>query len=205
MKNISIMQILIAGFLLFNAFLFSQIVKNDLNVISIRADNSISDFEDNSQIILSPRLIELELRYRLQQRDASKIEVEEYKRKYLEALEQKPTWPYLLSGVAQTNAILEKFDWDNIDQLMKNGPNEIKVIKSLSDIVFSNWQKFTKKNQQLFLSFISNKSSGNINSSIKLAARQGLVFEICDYLFDELNEEFYECKRNYWTPLIQQE
>ena len=60
-------------------------------------------------------------------------------------LKKRPTWPYFYSGLVQFGVKGGVVDEDSLRNAVKFGPHEVKVIKSLAEILFYNWEKIQKE------------------------------------------------------------
>ena len=151
----------------------------------------------------NPRELEIEFRVKLILLSLkNSTELDSIKNNYLELLKIKPTWPYFYSGLLQVNQIAENDDLSFIEESMRFGPHETKIIKSLAEVLFYRWRDVDGSKKLLLLNYLTEQSNHNVSNSIKVASKFGQVNTICDYLFEKYAEKNAVCLKNYWKPLV---
>jgi hypothetical protein len=156
-----------------------------------------------SQMLFSnPQETELYLRAHLlegsQQSDAN---YNALKIIYNDLLKTRPTWPYLYSGLLQIDQLQGKEDAQHLKSAIAYGKHETKVIKSLAEILFYNWDVLDKSLKNQLIDMLSEQAEGRISTIVNIAAKFSRVFEYCDLLYEKKHVEYAACKSQYWQPL----
>ena len=116
-------------------------------------------------------------------------------------LESRPTWPYFYSGLAQVDQVNKQLQFTHINKAMSFGAHERKVVNSLAEILFYNWDSLELMSRNRILDYLSNQPSWSIAQSINISAKFSRVYEYCDFLYEKKQVEYATCKRHYWQPL----
>lgn len=116
-------------------------------------------------------------------------------------LSTKPTWPYYYSGLAQVDLADDVFSLVNVDKAMQYGVHERKVVKSLAEILFYDWDEIDELSRIAVLNYLSSQKSWSIAQVVYISARFSRVYEYCDFLYEKKRVEYAPCKQQYWQPL----
>ena len=116
-------------------------------------------------------------------------------------LESRPTWPYFYSGLAQVDQVNKQLQFTHINKAMSFGAHERKVVNSLAEILFYNWDSLEVMSRNRILDYLSNQPSWSIAQSINISAKFSRVYEYCDFLYEKKQVEYATCKHHYWQPL----
>lgn len=120
---------------------------------------------------------------------------------YKDLLNTRPSWPYLYSGLLQVDQLLGEEQAQHLKSAIVYGKHETKVIKSLAEILFYNWDVLDKSLKNQLIMMLSEQSEGRISTIVNIAAKFSRVFEYCDLLYEKKHVEYAACKSQYWQPL----
>jgi hypothetical protein len=153
----------------------------------------------------NPLALELFLRHQLTRQNATdKLTRKESANLYRKMLETRPSWPYLYSGLAQLDLIeKQEINKQLIADTLKYGPYELKVVKSMSEILFYNWDNLEEELKKQLLNFLSKQNDALNSRIIDISAKFARIYEYCDFLYDKKHVEYAACKRHYWQPLVE--
>ena len=118
-------------------------------------------------------------------------------------LSTKPSWPYYYSGLAQVDLSDDAFSQKNVDKAMQYGVYERKVVKSIAEILFHDWDKVDELSKIKVLNYLSNQKAWTIAEVVNISARFSRVYEYCDFLYEKKRVEYAPCKQQYWQPLAE--
>ena len=183
---------------LFNATYFKQQMQPSLNLKEPTASTS----HIYQTYIQNPAEKELYLRARLL--DSSNgilTDVGELQYLYMTLLKTRPSWPYYYSGIAQAQQITKSINNKYISYAIKYGPHEQKVIKSLAEILFYNWNNFTKNDRLKVLKYLTNQPNHIIAIIVTVSTKFAKSYQYCDFLYEQKHVEYPACKQQYWQPL----
>jgi len=120
---------------------------------------------------------------------------------YKRLLKTRPSWPYYFSGLAQVNHMSGQFDSNIINSIIHYGKYERKVVLSLAEILFHNWERIENKYRELILSHISEQQDYIISQTVNISSKFAKIYEYCDFIYEKKHVEYAACKQNYWQPL----
>jgi hypothetical protein len=120
---------------------------------------------------------------------------------YQRLLQTRPSWPYLYSGLVQAQLLHRIFDKGSLEKAMLFGPYERKVIKSMAEIVFYNWDTIDHSAKTRLLEYLSDQDEVMISRVIDISAKFARIYAYCDFLYEKKHVEYAACKRHYWQPL----
>ncbi len=113
----------------------------------------------------------------------------------------RPTWPYYFSGKGQLAMVDQPFDGEQLKAAVKYGKHERKVVESLAEVLFYNWNKLQKKEKNELLTYLSDQTDSSIARVVNISAKFARIYEYCDFLYDKKRVEYAACKNQYWQPL----
>ena len=149
----------------------------------------------------SPLELELYLRTKLLDRTLGLDEVTKMQGFYQELLQTRPSWPYLYSGLAQVQLLNHTLDESNLEKAMRFGGHERKVIKSMAEILFYNWDTIDYSTKNSLLEYLSDQDEVMIGRVIDVSAKFARIYAYCDFLYEKKHVEYAACKHHYWQPL----
>lgn len=106
---------------------------------------------------------------------------------YLDAIEQRPTWPNAYSDYAYNLAFIQhdiNHAWLNLEQALVYGPYTPEVLHQVLAIGFAHWPNLTVSQKQLVFTTAKHAASANWlmrNDLKKMAKRYQLTHVICTY------------------------
>jgi hypothetical protein len=152
-----------------------------------------------NRIFQNPAEIELYLRAEL---FSHKLEnSDDLIKLYQILLSTKPTWPYYYSGLAQIDLTDKLFRQENVNKAVHYGVHERKVMQSLAEVLFYNWDNIEEDEKNILLEYLSNQKLRSIAQVVNISAKFSRVYEYCDFLYEKKRVEYAPCKRQYWQPL----
>ncbi|VAW46533.1 hypothetical protein MNBD_GAMMA03-1254 [hydrothermal vent metagenome] len=183
---------------LFNATYFKQQIQSPLNL----KEPIVSQSYIYQTYIQNPAEVELYLRSRLLDSiNGTLIDTLELQYLYTTLLKTRPSWPYYYSGIAQVQQLTKNLNSKYISDAIKYGAHEQKVIKSLAEILFYNWNNFTKNSRLEVLQYLANQPDNIIAGIVTISAKFAKIYQYCDFLYEEKHVEYPACKQQYWQPL----
>ena len=76
-----------------------------------------------------------------------------------------------------------------------------KVIKSLAEILFYNWNDIDKGKRSQLMTYLSSQANNSIAKVVEISSKFARVYEYCDFLYEQRHIEHASCKSQYWQPL----
>ncbi len=212
-KNLALplVYLVLIGFLVLLIFLFRSSLNYEASRVEYRlgeqnVGNALPNIKDltlSSYVNKSPHEVELLVRVLL---STSKMESLRYSKKlndaYLNLLKIRPTWPYYYSGLAQIKKIEQNDFNPSVKKAIMLAPFERKVIESISQLLFSNWESIDSVMKKKMLVYLSGQDDAMIERLVGTALRFARLFEFCDYLYEAKLTEYKACKREFWQPLM---
>lgn len=151
--------------------------------------------------VRSPLEVELYLRSRLFNSVYDDVSQSELKSLYQSLLIYRPTWPYYHTGLSQVEQLSNGGYGVSLKNAVNFGPHEKKVAKSVSEILFYNWNTMENKTKLMILDYLMRQEDSFIGSIVKISAKFAKVYEYCDYIYERKRVEYAACKHEYWQPL----
>ncbi len=156
----------------------------------------------NKAILHNPAETELYLRSKLlTYQNISRQNVVKLKVLYNMLIQSRPTWSYYYSGLVQLSMIDRSLEIRQLELAMKYGKHERKVIKSLAEILFYNWNRLDNKQRNELLEYLSEQTDSSIAGVVNISAKFARIYEYCDFIYDKKQVEYAACKNQYWQPL----
>ncbi|MCF6319217.1 MAG: hypothetical protein L3J83_08065 [Proteobacteria bacterium] len=187
---------------LFNQSYFSD-SKNESVLLSQVPSSSDSWLQ--KVILHNPAETELYLRSALlDYQELSSKNISELIEMYNLLIKIRPTWAYYFSGKAQLAMVAmvdQPFDGEQLKAAVKYGKHERKVVESLAEVLFYNWNKLQKKEKNELLTYLSDQTDSSIARVVNISAKFARIYEYCDFLYDKKRVEYAACKNQYWQPL----
>ena len=152
-------------------------------------------------VSVNPAEIELFLRAQLIENSVSSQLDSDIWWYYEFLLKKRPTWPYLHSGLAQSAMQRGVVDELNLRNAIKFGPHEVKIIKSLAEILFYSWEKMQKESRLVLLNYLTEQNKATISRVVNISARFAKIYAYCDFIYEKKHVEYAACKDQYWQPL----
>ncbi len=153
-------------------------------------------------VLNNPAETELYLRSKLMDyKDLSQKSITELKDMYELLIQYRPTWPYYFSGILQLSMVDLSLDVAQLDLALKYGKHERKVIKSLAEVLFYNWNILENNQRNELLEYLSEQTDSSIAAVVNISAKFARIYEYCDFLYDKKQVEYSACKNQYWQPL----
>ena len=121
---------------------------------------------------------------------------------YKTLLSRRPSWPYYYSGLSLLGLVDKNLDIKSIEKSLEYGKHENKVVKSMAQLLFSQWEVIDDGLKKSLLEVLSEQNINILNSVVNVSSRLSRVYEFCDYLYEKYKIENRSCKSNYWQPLI---
>ena len=185
-----------------NKALFNRIHLDD----KIRSSFVLKIIEINKSqyfdtISINPGEIELFLRAQLIENTASSQLDNTVWWDYGFLLKKRPTWPYFWSGLVQSRMQRGIVDEVNLRNAVKFGPHELKVIKSLAEILFYSWEKIQKESRLMLLNYLTEQNKTVIAKVVSISAKFAKIYVYCDFIYEKKHVEYAACKDQYWQPL----
>jgi hypothetical protein len=162
-----------------------------------------SDLKLSSFVSESPNQVELYIRVFLSfSKSESYKNSENLSDAYFNLLKIRPSWPYYYSGLAQIKKIEQNDFNPSINKAIMLAPFERKVVESVSQLLFSNWESIDSVMKKKMLVYLSSQSRVVIERLISTSLRFARLFEFCDYLYESKRIEYQTCKLEFWQPLM---
>lgn len=211
---------LVIVFLLFFLFLYATLLESSLELEenkSLRGSKtrssdsysrlvttvSIGDSFWYETYVRNPANVELYLRSKLHNLSNNEgVNDEELISLYLLLLKTRPSWPYYFSGLTQIQNLVKGADNRYFINAIQKGPHEIKVVYSLAEMLFYNWDNINKSNQILILDYLIDQPESTISATVNISANFAKIYEYCDYIYSKKHVEYRACKQHYWQPLL---
>ncbi len=192
--------------LMFQSSLSYEVSRADYKLGSSGVKKSPPDIREltfPSFVSVNPKQIELYIRAFLA---TSKLESlknsEKLSDTYFSLLKIRPSWPYYFSGLAQIEKIKQNDFNPLVNKAIMLAPFERKVVMSVSQLLFSNWEGIDSVMKKKMLVYLSSQDEVVIEKLIGSALMFARLFEFCDYLYEINQVEYRTCKREFWQPLL---
>jgi len=121
---------------------------------------------------------------------------------YQELLVKRPSWPYYYSGLLRVHIMGSVPDFKIIEKTIGYGSYELKVVKSVAELLFYKWDFFSKEQQNSLLAYLSSQAEIVNRQIVAISAKFAKIYEYCDYIYDQKQVEYAACKKYYWEPLL---
>ena len=162
-----------------------------------------SDLNVSSFVTESPNQVELLIRVFLSvSKEESFNNSEKLSDAYFNLLKIRPSWPYYYSGMAQIKKIEQNDFNPSINKAIMLAPFERKVVESISQLLFSNWESIDSVMKKKMLMYLSSQDDVVIERLVGSSLRFARLFEFCDYLYESKRVEYQACKLEFWQPLM---
>ncbi len=203
--------VILLSFLVLMVLMFKSSLNYEASRVEYRLDTqnpkellpNSADLEFSSYVSISPNQVELLTRVFLTvSKEKSFRYSESMADAYLNLLKIRPSWPYYYSGLAQIKKIEQNDFNPSINKAIMLAPFERKVVDSVSQLLFSEWESIDSVMKKKMLVYLSSQDNGKIEGLIGVALRFARLFEFCDYLYESKRKEFQACKREFWQPLM---
>ena len=120
---------------------------------------------------------------------------------YHSLLKSRPTWPYYYSGLAQIDSMSNDSVINNLTKAIQYGAHERKVVKSVAEILFFNWEKIEENDKSRILDYLYRQNESLISDIVAISAKFAKIYVFCDYIYEKKHVEYATCKQQYWQPL----
>ncbi len=192
--------------LMFQSSLSYEASRVDYRLGSDSVKNSLPDsrkLKFISFVSVNPNQIELYIRAFLSiSKSESLKNSEKLSDAYFSLLKIRPSWPYYYSGLAQIKKIEQNDFNPSANKAIMLAPFERKVVLSVSQLLFSNWESIDSVMKKKMLVYLSSQNDVVIERLVGSALMFARLFEFCDYLYENNRVEYQTCKREFWQPLM---
>lgn len=181
-------------------FYSNNFKKESINSLSLKQPVNGESYLSHV-FVRNPLEVELYLRSRLFDSAHDAVNQPELNSLYQSLLKYRPTWPYYHTGLSQVRQLNHGDYGVSLESAINFGPHEKKVAKSVSEILFYNWNTIEEKTKLMILEYLMRQADHVIGSIVKISAKFAKVYEYCDYIYERKRVEYAACKDEYWQPL----